>query len=154
MRLLLDTNVLVDYYLVRAPFAADAARVFAAGRLGDVELWASAKSFTDAFYVGRKALGSERMQRVMAASLGTLHACSIDHEDVVTCLALLWSDFEDCLVARAAEKVRADLLITRDLSGFERAKVQIASPGEALARIKAETGRDYAALDQRMLGLA
>ena len=132
MRLLLDTNVLIDYYLSRPVYCDDARQLFALAVRGKAELWASAKSFTDIFYVGRKAVGSEAMQRAIEASLAHLDVCSITMDDIQASLAERWPDFEDCLVARAAAKVKADYLVTRDANGFTRSTVPAISPAQAV----------------------
>ena len=132
MKLLLDTNVLIDYYLSRPGFAPDIRRLFALAALGKVELWASAKSFTDVFFVGSRAVDSAVLQEVIAKSLDVLNVCSIDGGDVRSCLEEKWPDFEDCLVARAAEKVKADAIVTRDLGGFARAAMPARTPTEVV----------------------
>lgn len=135
MRVLLDTNVLLDFYLRRPGFFEDAAALFVAAWLGLTETWASAKSFTDVFYVGAKAVGPDAIQSAMESSLATLRVCSISDEDIRLCLSRRWKDFEDCVVARAAERVRADLIVTRDAKGFELAPIEVCSPAQALVRI-------------------
>jgi predicted nucleic acid-binding protein len=132
MKLLLDTNVLIDYYLSRPGFAPDARRLFALAALGEVELWASAKSFTDVFFVGSRAVDPTLLQEVIARSLDVLNVCSIDGGDVRACLEQKWPDFEDCLVARAAGKVKADAIVTRDLGGFARSAVPARTPAEVV----------------------
>ena len=51
MKLLLDTNILLDCMMDRQPFAADARKLLILGALGEVDLWMSPSQFTDAFYL-------------------------------------------------------------------------------------------------------
>ena len=44
MRAFLDTNVLIDLLTERPPEGVEAVKLLAMQELGDVELWASAKS--------------------------------------------------------------------------------------------------------------
>ena len=53
MKLLLDTNVLVDYFGARRPFCDQWELINALQMTGYAELWASAESYTDAFYLLR-----------------------------------------------------------------------------------------------------
>ena len=129
LRLLLDTNILIDLFDSRAPFAADALKLRIANEFGDVELWASAKSFTDIFYVMvRAGATSEAVQDVFSESLSFLHVCSVDEDDIALAAAQRWDDFEDCIVALCAEKVHAQFIITRDKAGFERSKLPALPP--------------------------
>ncbi|MBQ1841211.1 MAG: PIN domain-containing protein, partial [Atopobiaceae bacterium] len=63
MKLLVDTNVLIDGYLKRSPFYEDWKEIRLIQMMGDIELWASAKSFTDVHYVASRYLDSRRIQR-------------------------------------------------------------------------------------------
>ena len=69
MKLLLDTNVLVDYFGARRPFCDQWELINALQMTGYAELWASAESYTDAFYLLRRAVGSEKLQGMFLESL-------------------------------------------------------------------------------------
>ena len=143
MRLLLDTCVLMDFFLGREPFARDARRLFVMRYFRDAELWASAKSYTDLFYVGSRAHGSARMQEMIERSLPALKLCSIDERDVRTALSERWEDFEDCIVWQAARKARADFIVTRNEGDFSRSDIPALSPAALLARMERELGLVY-----------
>jgi len=112
----------------------------------DVELWASAKSFTDVFYVTQKAVGSMRLQQMFLESLKFLHVCSIGLADIQGAAQLAWDDFEDCLIDVAARKVKAAFIITRDASGFSQSKIPALSAHDFIAWQDAEKGLSYESL--------
>ena len=87
MRLLVDTNVLIDGYLKRRPFVSDWREIRLCQVIGDVELWASAKSFTDIHYLTKHALGSRGAQEAILNSLDFLNICSIvnSNQAVIIC---------------------------------------------------------------------
>ena len=130
MRLFLDTNLLIDYFSAREPYRGFFAKLLAMEIFGDAELWASAKSFTDVFYVCKKHIPSEFLQNAFVKSREFLNVCSIDQADIMEAAGRQWHDFEDCIVAVAAEKVKADYLVTRDEKGFSQARVPVVSPTE------------------------
>lgn len=130
MRLLLDTNALIDLFGRRQPFFADCERLMLMRLFGDAELWTSAKSYTDVFYVLKKPLGSEAVQRMFSKSMEYLNVCSIDGADIARAASLEWPDFEDCLVSVAAEKIKADYILTRDVRGFSASKIPACSATE------------------------
>ena len=123
MKLLLDTNVLVDYFGARRPFCDQWELINALQMTGYAELWTSAESYTDAFYLLRRAVGSEKLQDMFLESLSFVRVCSVDEDDIRKAAERSWSDFEDCLIAVCAEKVKADYIITRDAGGFKRSKI-------------------------------
>ena len=123
MKLLLDTNGLVDYFGARRPLCDHWELINALQMTGYAELWASAESYTDAFYLLRRAVGSEKLQDMFLESLSFVRVCSVDEDDIRKAAERSWSDFEDCLIAVCAEKVKADYIITRDAGGFKRSKI-------------------------------
>lgn len=68
MRVLLDTNVLIDLYTQRPPEGDIAQKLLVMKEFGDVELWVSAKSFTDVFYVLHKTYSSDYVQSAFEES--------------------------------------------------------------------------------------
>ena len=51
MRVLVDTNVLIDFLAQRAPFFDEARKLLIFAEMGDYELWASASQISNIFYV-------------------------------------------------------------------------------------------------------
>ena len=66
-----------------------------------------------------------------AGSLGNFRIITpvaLTADDLTRAARLQWDDYEDCLIAIAAQKARADYLITRDAKGFDRSMVPALSP--------------------------
>lgn len=144
MKLLLDTNVLIDYYARRQPFFEDAMKLRVAALFGDVELWAAAQSFPDVEYILRGAIPLDVLRSMMAESLSFLKVAVPSADDMAQAMRSGWPDMEDYLVARCAERVRADYLITRDADGFAEAGLPVLSPAGFLSLMADEHGLVYA----------
>lgn len=143
MRLFLDTDVLIDYYLRRQPFFDDCVKLRILQAFGDGELWVSAKSFTDVFYIMKKVVDQRRIQSAFLNSTSFFNICSIDGADIKAAASLCWPDFEDCLVNIGAQKVKADYLITRDKKGFTQSSIKVCTPSELLSEYEEITGYSY-----------
>lgn len=143
MNLLLDTNTLIDYLGRKPPFAKPMQHLLAAGYFGDTSLWVPAQSMKDAFFVLDRYLDSLKIQRAMVALCEVVHPVSLTAEDAIRAAKLEWDDYEDCLIALAAEKVKADYLITRDRKGFSRSMVPTLSPQEWLTMMEKDRGLVY-----------
>ena len=142
-RIFLDTCLLVDYFSARDPFSDAMVKLRIAGMLGDIQLWCSAKSFTDVFYIASKAVASDDLQRAFLKSLEFLQMASVDGGCVREACLRGWDDFEDCLVSVTAERCRADVLLTRDVSGFERSAVPVMTPEAYLESLRQNQGVWY-----------
>jgi hypothetical protein len=102
---------------------------------------------TDIFYILRKRYGSEGTQRVMLENLRYLRVCAVSAEDGVECLKSGWNDYEDCLLARVAENVKADYIVTRNKSDFGKSRIKAVSPDEILGIIESEKGLSFSEID-------
>ena len=144
MRVLLDTNIVYDI-LCKRPFDEDGLlQLKIMHAFGDVELWASAKSFTDLFYLMRQELESPAAHDLLEDSLSWLKACSVDEGDIKQALKACWHDFKDSLVNVCAEKVKADYLITRDEKGFRNASIPHGTASEFMEFVFQKTNVRYA----------
>ena len=144
MRALLDTNIIFDILCKRPYDKKGLLQLRIMETFDDVELWASAKSYTDLFYVMRRELDSEAAQAALEDTLSWMHACSIDEDDIKAALQVRWNDFEDSLVNICAEKVKADYLITRDEKGFRDARIPHGSASDFMDFVFEKTGVRYA----------
>ena len=147
MRAFLDTNVLIDLLTERPPEGVEAVKLLAMQELGDVELWASSKSFTDMFCVMRKENPSEVVQQAFIDSLEYLQVCELGCEDIRAAAERKWTDFEDCLRDVCAEKIRADVLLTRDKDGFKQSRLKTASPKQMFLWLEEEMRLTYEVID-------
>ena len=144
MRALLDTNIVFDILCKRPYDEEELLQLKIMQTFSDVELWVSAKSYTDLFYVMRRELDPETAQSALEDTLSWMHACSIEEDDIRTALQACWSDFEDSLVNVCAEKVKADFLITRDDEGFRGARIPHGSASDFMDFVFEKTGVRYA----------
>ncbi len=147
MKLLLDTNILIDYYARRRPFFQEVVKLRVAAMFGDVELWAAIQSFSDVECALRKAIPVERLRDMMRRSMNFLKVAAPTAADLSDALGSGWPDLEDRLVARCAERVKADRIITRDLDGFASSPIKAQTPLEYLAWLEEEQGIVYDELD-------
>lgn len=63
--------------------------------------------------------------------------------DLLDGLSSDWPDLEDFLVARCAQRVKADFVVTRDLKGFEKSEVTAITPTEFVEITQEELGISY-----------
>lgn len=143
MRLLLDTNILIDYLAQRQPFFDDAAKLRVAADFGDVELWLCAQSLMDAEYILRKAIPVERLRAMLKGVSGFCSVASVNGDDAVAGLDSNWPDLEDFCIARVAERIQADWIITRDAEGFRHSPISATDAVSFLKALRTNYGIEY-----------
>lgn len=131
MRVLFDTNVLLDALLAREPFVADAAFLFSAVESGQIEGFMSATTVTDVHYlVGRQTKSAEIAITAVTRLLALMEICAVDRKVLEQSLLLGLSDFEDAVQVSCAIQAGLDAIVTRDVVGFTGAPISVLSPGE------------------------
>lgn len=150
IKLLLDTNILIDFLNERDPFYQSARLAMACGRVGEFDLWVSSSQITDVVYV----LSDGGKQKEIAGVLQRLQklrafvkVANVGPVEIDSMLASDWADPEDALVAVIAASINADAIITRDKTGYSNASIPVLNCEELFAWIE----REYNVLYNEML---
>lgn len=146
MKLLLDTNVLIDSILSREPFCATADLLLGLGEIGEFDLFISASQFTDALYIlssGGKHAQLEQARNAMKQARNSVHIAALGEADIDAVLASDWEDLEDACVYQAAREVRADAIITRNQKDFEKSSIPVFDCNEFFEWMKQTYGVEY-----------
>jgi predicted nucleic acid-binding protein len=135
MRVLLDTNVLLDALLDREPWSEAAAAIWTAHDEGRLEAWITASSLTDIFYIGRRIKGHDVAREAVRLCLATFNVCPVDAATLQAADRLLGEDFEDNLQIACALASDLDGIVTRDPSDFAGSPIRVLAPSEVLDRL-------------------
>lgn len=135
MRVLVDSNVVLDVILRRAPWFADAAQIVAACETGALEGALPASALTDIFYVTRRAADLATAFAAVDLCLRLFALLPVDHATVVRTRQIPGNDFEDALVIACAAIAGVGVLVTRDRAGFAAAPMEVLTPGELVGRL-------------------
>lgn len=135
-RVLLDTNVLLDYLDARRAEHDTARRLVHALISGAAAPVAPASSYKDVYYILRRSLGSEPDARELLRGLiecVPITPVDLRGSDLAPSIVSDEPDFEDALVRRLAEREGLVAIVTRDASAFRRSCVPVFDPREFLA---------------------
>ncbi len=128
MRVLVDTNVILDFLLNREPFFEDAESLFELINLGQVTGYVTATTLTDIFYIARKHTRNiEKAQQAIEILLDVMEVCAVNRSVVELAFKSGNSDFEDAIQIACAESEGLDAILTRDQQGFLRSPIQVFS---------------------------
>lgn len=135
MRVLFDTNVLLDVLLKREPHAMDAARLLSMADTGVIDGVLCADALTTVDYVAAKVLGPSECRRLLHELLRIFAIVPVDRAVLESALRLDLPDFEDAVVHEAARASGAAGIVTRDAAGFTRGTVPVIDPLELLSTL-------------------
>lgn len=135
MRLMVDSNIVIDYLTERHPFYEPAELLMALGEVGEAELWLSCAQVNDIFYIVTK--GGKRASRSLKERLKQLrrflNICNAGSMEFDAVLDSSWDDLEDACVYQCALAIKADAIVTRNGKDFAKSSLPVYSCGELLA---------------------
>ena len=135
-KILLDTNVVLDFALKREPFYDNAQAIIVAIVNGKIEGYITASMATDIFYILQKANGQTFAANTFDDLLILIDVLSVYKEDVYSALKLGWADFEDALQAQVAIRSEMDAIVTRNAKDFNTlTHIKVLTPQEFIAGI-------------------
>lgn len=133
MRLMLDLNVLLDVIQRREPFYEASASALSKVVGGEDSGVISGHVLTTLHYVVRRSAGKEQANEFVDWVLLHLDIVAQEKVQFVRARSLPMSDFEDAVLASAAEAAECDLIISRNVQDFDESPVQAITPEELLA---------------------
>lgn len=131
LRILVDTNILLDYVLCREPYSQSARNIIFACKQKQVEGCIAAHSIPNMFFILRKAFSVEERRSLLQNLCELFEVEGIDKTKILEALADEdFSDFEDCLQMKCAVAFRADYIVTRNGDDFKGSRIPCIEPDE------------------------
>jgi predicted nucleic acid-binding protein len=135
VKVLIDTNIVLDLLLEREPFVEVTIALFDQIEQGNLEGYIAATTITNIFYIIRKTKGREVAFTAIHRLLIGLRFCAVDRQTVETALSLDLKDFEDSIQLACATLNQLDAIVTRDQKDFIGNNLPIYSPTELLNQL-------------------
>ena len=136
MRVLVDTNVLLDYLTDREPYGVSARKVVMACKDGKADGCIAAHSIPNMFFILRKVYDSKERREVLQNICTLFEVEGIDKDKILSALKNEdFSDFEDCLQMECALSFGAECIVTRNPKDFKNSKVVCIAPEDFVKKI-------------------
>jgi predicted nucleic acid-binding protein len=136
VRVLIDTNIVLDFLLQREPFSQDAESLFQVIEAGQVIGYVTATTLTDIFYISRKHTRNvEQARQAVSETLIAMVICPIDRAVLESAFHSGLVDFEDAVQIFGAVAQGLDGILTRDDKGFLSSPIPVLSIQELLQQL-------------------
>lgn len=130
MRVLIDTNVLVDFLLKREPYYSCAKEVLMVCTHENIEGFVAMHTVSNLWYILRNE-SDENRRKCLRIICTALVVCFTNHNEVYSAIKnKSMSDFEDCLQDSCAYVNKLDYIITRNIKDFTNSRVKAILPEE------------------------
>lgn len=133
MRILIDTNIVLDVMLKREPFYKMSLEILGLVKRDDVEEYISASTVTDVYYLAYRQLRDKGIvKNLMKELLTVVSVASVSGQEIENAISLEWNDFEDSVQYSVAYLQEMDGIVTRNPNDYREAKIKVWKPEELL----------------------
>ena len=135
MKVLIDTNVVLDVLCKRDGFYEDAAKIMRYCEVNKITGVISALTIPNIVYIMRKELDARKTKEIIEKLQLVFITADLKADDIKKALAMNFTDFEDALQSACAARIKADYIITRNIKDFAGSSVTAIKPAELTDRI-------------------
>lgn len=135
MKILIDTNIILDVLCKRDGFYKDSAMVWKLCEVKTITGMMSALSVPNIIYIMRKELDAERTKEILDCISLIFTVADLKADDLKKAADMNFKDYEDAVQSACASRIRAEYIITRNSRDFKESKVAAIKPAEFLQRI-------------------
>jgi len=132
-KILIDTNVLLDYILTREPFYEDAKKIVVSCVNGRTKGCVAAHSIPNMFFILRKDYNTKERRDTLSNLFAIFDIEGIDKAKLLAGLENEdFSDFEDCLQMECAKAYGAAYIVTRNVADYAASEIKAIMPQDFL----------------------
>ena len=134
VKVLLDTNVILDFALERQLFLQDSEQILQLAEQGQIEGFVSASTMSDLYYIIRKQKGRDWAFDFLRRLVTICQVAAVDQSVIAMALASDIKDFEDAIQHSTAIINQLEAIATRNKQDFPADRIQIFTPTELIQR--------------------
>ena len=128
-KVLIDTDVILDFFFEREPFAEDASKILSLCEKGILKGFVTPVMISNVYYLLRKTAKHEKVIENLKALLSIIDIALITKETVLDALNSDFKDFEDALQNFSAQNEKEiKIIITRNIKDYKTSSLSIMTP--------------------------
>ena len=127
--ILIDTDVILDFFFDRKPFSGPAAVILSLCELNKVKGFVTPVICSNVYYLLRQVARHDKVIEKLTQLLSITDVLSMDRIVVLHAINSGFSDFEDALQhSSAIHNANVDAIITRNVKDFKRSEIAVLTP--------------------------
>lgn len=128
--------MIIDALTSREPWNKSAETIFIMAANHMMDMYITASSATDIYYLVRKYLHSaDQSKQVMEKLYSLVGILTVSGVECIDALASSVSDYEDAVVERVSVKADMDYMITGNVKDYQQGMIKAISPDDFIALI-------------------
>ena len=139
MKVLFDTNIILDVLLDRKPFSDHASFLMSKVELSEINGFLCATTVTTIHYLLLKHLDKEKAITSIHSIMALFEIASVNRIVIESALKSKFTDFEDSVLHESAKHAGVEYIITRNIKDFKKANIPVFTPTEFLSMLESLT---------------
>ena len=136
-KVLIDTDVILDFLFDRKPFSEDAAQILSWCENGKIQAFVTSIMLSNIYYLLRKTAKHEKVIENLKMLLNIVDVITTNNDAVLDALHSEFKDFEDALQNFSAQNHdEIKVIITRNIKDYKRSNLAIMEPETYINLVK------------------
>jgi len=128
-KIFIDSDVVIDFFTDRTPFANPASEVFELNEQGKIKLYLSAASINNIYYIVRRFLGHKNTLKVIEELAEMTEIVGTTKKEITQALKNEFKDFEDSIQYSCALTIEGvEAILTRNVKDYTKSKIAVFTP--------------------------
>lgn len=128
-RILIDTDIILDFFFDRKPFSENAAKILSLCESKEIKGFITPVIISNVYYLLRQTAKHEKVIEKLRMLVSFTEILVIDKDAILQALNSDFKDFEDALQNYAAELDKEiDLILTRNTKDFKNSSLAVMTP--------------------------
>lgn len=128
-KIFIDSDVVIDFFTDREPFANPASEIFELNEQGLIKLYLSAISINNIYYIIRKFLGHKSALKTIEELTEMTEIIGATKKEILQALKKDFKDFEDSIQYSCAINIKGlEAILTRNTKDFAKSKIAVFTP--------------------------
>jgi predicted nucleic acid-binding protein len=125
-KIFVDSDVIIDFFTDREPFANPASKIFELNELGVIEIYVSVISLNNVYYIVRKYLGHKSALRIIEDLTEIAKVIGTTKNEILQALNNDFKDFEDSIQYSSALTIKGiEAIITRNTKDYVKSEISV-----------------------------
>ena len=135
MKVLIDTNIILDVLCKCSAFYEDSAKIFKLCEVKKISGVISDLSILNIMYILRKELDADKTREILDSLMLIFSVVDLKADDLKKAADMRFKDYEYAIQSACATRIKANYIVTRNIKDFSESKVTVIKPAEFLDKI-------------------
>ncbi len=137
-RILIDTDVILDFFFDRQPFSEFAVKIFSLCESKQIQGFVTPVIYSNTYYILRQTAKHDKVIEKLTQLLSITDVLLMDRNVVHQALISKFKDFEDALQNFSAiNDGTIDVIVTRNIKDFKKSEIGVLTPESFVKTIHA-----------------